>query len=51
MFEILINEAAEEFLLSFPLKSQKIIEQNLKKLENDPFPGNSGDIGKIRHPC
>ena len=50
MFEILINEAAEEFLLSLPPKSQKIIKKNLKILENDPFPGNSGDIGKIGHP-
>jgi len=47
MFEILINEAADEFLLSLPPKSRKIIKKNLKKLENNPFPGNSGDKEKL----
>lgn len=43
MFEILIEEAADEFLSSLTKKSQKIIKEQLKKLKNNPFPGNSGD--------
>ena len=31
MFEILIEEEAHGFLTSLPLKSQKVIKENLKK--------------------
>jgi len=50
MFEIRIDEAAHEFLLSLPPKSQKIIKENLSKLETNPFPGNSGDKEKLDLP-
>jgi mRNA-degrading endonuclease RelE of RelBE toxin-antitoxin system len=50
MFEILIDEQADEFLSSLPPKSQKIIKGNLKKLITDPFPGNFGDKERLDLP-
>jgi len=47
MFDVLIDEDANEFLLALPLKSQKIIRNNLRKLETNPFPGDSGDKEKL----
>jgi len=37
MFEIRIDEDAHEFLLSLHPKSQKIIKENLRKLETNLF--------------
>jgi mRNA interferase RelE/StbE len=47
MFEILIEEDANEFLLGLPPKSQEIIKKNLRKLEANPFPGYPGDKEKL----
>lgn len=47
MFEILIEEDANEFLLGPPPKSQEIIKNNLRKLERNPFPGDPGDKEKL----
>lgn len=37
MFEILIEEEANAFLTSLPQKSQKVIKENLKKLDQQSF--------------
>jgi mRNA interferase RelE/StbE len=50
MFEILIEEEAHGFLTSLPLKSQKVIKENLKKLSINPFPGDFGDKEKLDLP-
>jgi len=50
MFEIRIDEDAHEFLLSLHPKSQKIIKENLRKLETNLFPGDSGDKEKLDLP-
>jgi mRNA-degrading endonuclease RelE of RelBE toxin-antitoxin system len=41
---------ANAFLTSLPQKSQKVIEENLKKLINNPFPGDFGDKEKLDLP-
>jgi len=50
MFEILIDEEADEFLSGLPPKSQKIMKENFKKLITNPFPGNSGDKERLDLP-
>ena len=42
-FHVLIDEDAQKFLDDLPRKSNRIVKDKLKLLEEDPFPGKHGD--------
>ena len=42
-FHVLIDEDAQKFLDDLPSKSNRIVKDKLKLLEEDPFPGKHGD--------
>ncbi len=47
-YEVIISEEAEEFLENLDFKSKRICLKNLRKLENNPYPGRgSGDKEKL----
>ena len=49
-FCVLIDEDALEFLHDLPKKSRDIVKAKLRVLENDPFPGGSGDKELLSSP-
>jgi len=42
-FHVLIDEDAQKFLDDLPRKSNRIVKDKLKLLEEDPIPGKHGD--------
>lgn len=49
-FEVLLVADAREYVLALDEKSQRIVKDNLRKLEDDPYPRpgtGSGDKEKI----
>jgi mRNA-degrading endonuclease RelE of RelBE toxin-antitoxin system len=46
-YEIRIDLEARDFLNSLDEKSRRIIKQNLRKLESNPYPGPQNSIGDI----
>jgi mRNA-degrading endonuclease RelE of RelBE toxin-antitoxin system len=46
-YEIRIDLEARDFLHSLDKKSRRIIKQNLRKLESNPYPGPQNSIGDI----
>ena len=42
-FRVLIDEDAQKFLDDLPRKSNRIVKDKLKLLEEDPIPGKRGD--------
>jgi mRNA interferase RelE/StbE len=49
-FCVLIDEEAQEFLDDLPKKSNGIVKNKLRILEDDPFPGKGGDKELLNHP-
>ncbi len=42
-FSVVIDEEANEYLGKLKDKSQRIVKDSLRSLEEDPFPGKGGD--------
>lgn len=49
-YDILVTEDVEEFMDNLDDKSERICRDNLRKLENNPFPGSGrGDKEKLQN--
>ncbi|MFH1773586.1 MAG: type II toxin-antitoxin system RelE/ParE family toxin [Methanobacteriota archaeon] len=49
-YKVLIDRRALEYVHSLPPKSQRIVKDNLRKLEENPYPGiGQGDKEKLVH--
>lgn len=49
-YKVLIDREALDFVNNLPEKSQRIVKENLKKLERTPYPGSGrGDKEKLTH--
>jgi len=49
-YKVFISKKALKFLNSLPEKSQRIIENKLKILYEDPYPSKKGDKEKLNLP-
>lgn len=49
-YRVLIDRRALEYVNSLPAKSRRIVKDNLRKLEENPYPGaGQGDKEKLTH--
>ena len=49
-YKVLISKKALRFLDSLPEKSQRIVRNKLRILQEDPYPGKGGDKEKLNLP-